>query len=190
MNDNNFIGFYQAEEVLCDDIIDFYNQHKKYAIKGLSAKSTDEINEDVNVKDSNDLLISAQHLYYPMDEYRKHLQESLDKYIKIYIDANNYSRFKIVEDYNIQHYPIGGGFKTWHFESASLASIRRILVFMTYLNDVPDGGTMFKYQNITTPAKKGSTVIWPAGFTHTHKGQISHTKEKFIVTGWWSLIDE
>ena len=190
MNDNNFIGFYQAEEVLCDDIIDFYNQHKKYAIKGLSASSTDEIKDDVNVKDSNDLLISAQHFYYPMDEYRKHLQESLDKYIKIYIDANNYSRFKIVEDYNIQHYPIGGGFKTWHFESASLASIRRILVFMTYLNDVPDGGTMFKYQNITTPAKKGSTVIWPAGFTHTHKGQISHTKEKFIVTGWWSLIDE
>ena len=35
MNDNNFIGFYQAEEVLCDEIIDFYNQHKKYAIKGL-----------------------------------------------------------------------------------------------------------------------------------------------------------
>ena len=61
---------------------------------------------------------------------------------------------------------------------------------MTYLNDVPDGGTMFKYQKIITPAKKGSTVIWPAGFTHTHKGQISHTKEKFIVTGWWSLIDE
>ena len=190
MNDNNFIGFYQAEEVLCDDIIDFYNQHKKYAIKGLSAKSTDEINTDINVKDSIDLAVSARHLYYPMDEYRKHLQESLDKYIKIYIDANNYSRFKIVEDYNIQHYSIGGGFKTWHFESNSPSSMRRILVFMTYLNDVPDGGTIFKYQNIITPAKKGSTVIWPAGFTHTHKGQISHTKEKFIVTGWWSLIDE
>ena len=68
MNDNNFIGFYQAEEVLCDEIIDFYNQHKKYAIQGLSGKSTDEINTDVNVKDSIDLAVSARHLYHPMDK--------------------------------------------------------------------------------------------------------------------------
>ena len=64
------------------------------------------------------------------------------------------------------------------------SSGNRILVFMTYLNDVDDGGTDFKYQNLTSPAKKGLTMIWPSDFTHTHKGQISHTKEKYIVTGW------
>ena len=60
----------------------------------------------------------------------------------------------------------------------------------TFLNDVPDGGTMFKYQNITIPAKKGLTLIWPAGFTHVHKGQVSHTKDKLILTGWWRLKNE
>ena len=59
---------------------------------------------------------------------------------------------------------------------------------MTYLNDVSDGGTMFKNQDLTVPAKKGLTVIWPAGFTHVHKGQVSLKQEKYIVTGWWSLI--
>jgi hypothetical protein len=34
---------------------------------------------------------------------------------------------------------------------------------MTYLNDVDDGGTDFLYQKLTTPAKKGLTLIWPAG---------------------------
>ena len=60
---------------------------------------------------------------------------------------------------------------------------------MTFLNDVPNGGTMFKYQNITVPAKKGLTLIWPTDFTHTHKGEISKTHEKYIVTGWYTLDD-
>ena len=55
---------------------------------------------------------------------------------------------------------------------------------MTYLNNLDDGGTHFKYYNYTTKAIKGKTLIWPAAFTHTHVGQISYTKEKTIVTGW------
>jgi hypothetical protein len=58
---------------------------------------------------------------------------------------------------------------------------------MTYLNDVEDGGTEFKYQNIISPAKKGLTLLWPVDWTHTHKGQISKTKEKYIITGWLSF---
>ena len=47
--------------------------------------------------------------------------------------------------------------------------------------------THFKYQDITTPAIKGLTVIWPPDWTHTHKGQISDNK-KIIATGWFTLI--
>ena len=61
---------------------------------------------------------------------------------------------------------------------------------MTYLNNVPDGGTEFLYQKITTPAKKGLTLIWPSDWTHTHRGQISNEHEKYIATGWYSLTDE
>ena len=66
------------------------------------------------------------------------------------------------------------------------SSGNRILVFMTYLNDVKDGGTEFLYQKLTTPAKKGLTLIWPTDFTHTHRGVISQTKEKYIATGWYA----
>ena len=58
---------------------------------------------------------------------------------------------------------------------------------MTYLNDVPDGGTEFLYQNIKTKAQKGLTLIWPAHFTHTHRGIVSKTQPKYIITGWWSF---
>ena len=60
---------------------------------------------------------------------------------------------------------------------------------MTYLNDVPKGGTEFFYQKITSPAKKGLTLIWPAEFTHLHKGQIAK-QEKYIITGWYNYIKE
>ena len=85
------------------------------------------------------------------------------------------------------HYKKNQGYKTWHYENDGFQNRqKRVLVFMTYLNNVEDGGTEFHFQNTTTPAKKGLTLIWPAYFTHTHRGQISKTKEKYIITGWYS----
>jgi len=68
-----------------------------------------------------------------------------------------------------------------------MRNTNRVLVFMTFLNDVDDGGTEFFYQNITAPAVKGLTLIWPPYFTHVHRGQISNTKEKYILTGWYAF---
>ena len=66
--------------------------------------------------------------------------------------------------------------------------INRHLVFCTYLNNVENGGTEFLYQDFVTEAKKGSTIIFPAGWTHTHRGQISQNQEKYIITGWFNFI--
>ena len=35
--------------------------------------------------------------------------------------------------------------------------------------------------------KKGLTLIWPAEWTHAHKGNILHSGSKYIVTGWMDL---
>ena len=32
-------------------------------------------------------------------------------------------------------------------------------------------------------------VIFPAAFTHTHRGQKSETEEKYITTGWFNHVD-
>jgi len=89
----------------------------------------------------------------------------------------------MTESCQIQRYKPGEGCKIWHFERSSKAE-NRCLVFMTYLNDVPDAGTHFKYQDLTTPAEKGLTLMWPTDFSHTHKGQITKHHEKYIITGW------
>ncbi len=101
--------------------------------------------------------------------------------------------FGIKEDFNIQYYKPGGGYKAWHSERANgtpMLTVRH-LVFMTYLNDVEDGGTEFLFQDLKIlSAKKGLTLIWPADWTHTHRSLISNTSEKYIVTGWTHLNDK
>ena len=119
--------------------------------------------------------------------YRALLDQARGYYVERYPELKTFSKYDMIQDAKIQHYRSGGGFKQWHFERSSLEQYR-CLVFMTYLNDVPHGGTHFKYQNIITPAEKGLTLIWPTDFTHTHKGQISKNHEKYIITGWWGFV--
>jgi len=35
--------------------------------------------------------------------------------------------------------------------------------------------------------RKGLTLIWPADWTHHHRGVVSPTQEKYIITGWFSF---
>jgi len=178
-------GWYIPTNV-CDDIVNVFEDNKEVHGRG---KSGDEASNDFGVnldmKDSYDISISSNHDLKPFGEYKKHLSNCLDNYIERYKHINYVNYFSITEDYNIQKYLPGGGFKKYHFENA--VNEKRVLVFMTYLNDVDDGGTQFLYQDLIIPAEKGLTLIWPAGFTHTHKGVISQTQTKYIATGWYSI---
>ena len=61
---------------------------------------------------------------------------------------------------------------------------------MTYLNTVTNGGgTEFVYQKREIQARQGLTLVWPAHFTHTHRGIPSMTEDKYIITGWLEFLD-
>ena len=65
----------------------------------------------------------------------------------------------------------------------------RLLVWMVYLNDVNDKGeTEFFYQHHFEEPKQGKLVIWPSDWTHLHRGIISPTETKYILTGWYTHI--
>ncbi|WP_394131042.1 2OG-Fe(II) oxygenase [Shewanella maritima] len=91
---------------------------------------------------------------------------------------------------NIQHYQQGiGGYPHWHSEQFPQAphneALHRVVLFMFYLNDVSEGGeTEFYYQQRKVQPKKGTMVIAPAGFTHSHRGNIPKSHDKYIATSW------
>jgi hypothetical protein len=78
----------------------------------------------------------------------------------------------------------GQGYHNWHFENSGETPYRK-LVTMMYLNDVDDGGeTEFLYQKKRIRPKQGRVLIFPAGFTHTHRGNPPLSGDKYILTSW------
>ena len=176
--DNSFIGISKINHELCDKIVDFYK---------------DNLHLETNVDDRNGKFsqIGVPPEWYgnPFGEYMYALKQSLKEYNNTWKITNIINAYKIRENYVIQRYNKGEGFNRWHWERGSgKPQCDRLFVFMTYLNDVPDGGTEFMYHN-NVEAIKGNTIIWPAEWTHTHRAIISDTSEKYIITGWYSLMD-
>ena len=75
------------------------------------------------------------------------------------------------------------------FEQNNGNMSNRCLVWAIYLNDIENAGeTEFLYQQLRIPPKENAAIIWPAAFTHTHRGNVVHgEKSKYIVTGWFYL---
>ena len=63
---------------------------------------------------------------------------------------------------------------------------------MIYLNDITGGGeTEFLYQKRRIVPTVGTVVMWPAAYTHVHRGNTVLTEQdKYIVTGWYQKTGE
>lgn len=83
----------------------------------------------------------------------------------------------------------GGGYHIWHSEQGSGDHASRVLVYMLYLNTLkPEsaGETEFLYQQKRFSPTANQILIWPASYTHTHRGNTVFGKQsKYVVTGWF-----
>jgi len=56
---------------------------------------------------------------------------------------------------------------------------------MLYLNTVSEGGeTEFLYLHRRIKPLQGRLLIFPASFTHTHRGNPPLSGDKYILTSW------
>jgi hypothetical protein len=90
--------------------------------------------------------------------------------------------------FNLQRYAPGEGFRAWHCDwtlsDEATEPQARVLAWILYCNDVPDGGTEFHWQGHHEEAERGKLVIFPAGVSHIHRGRVSQEHSKTIATGW------
>ena len=79
----------------------------------------------------------------------------------------------------------GDHFSSMHTERSDLSTLHRVFAWMTYLNNVEDGGeTNFSHYGIRIKPEIGKTLIWPAEWTHAHSGEVLKSGVKYIITGW------
>jgi len=115
------------------------------------------------------------------------VSQGIDKYSNDYTFLNVNKSWRLSPSYNIQRYD---GDKEGYFSihnEASGSYPYRMLAWMVYLNDA-SSGTEFPYQNMTIQARAGRTVIWPAAWTHPHRGVTPNEGLKYIATGWFYYL--
>lgn len=182
----SFICTGQINESVCDELINYYNALDNLHHPGVTAGGV-----NVNAKDTTDLQVTHCIHDTRTEKYFIGLNYMLGSYMNCW-NKSCITDFNIETDFhcNIQSYKPGAAYFAQHCERdrASLNVVNRILAWMTYLNDVEEGGeTFFVIQDVKIKPKKGLTVIWPADWTHTHKGLPAPKETKQIITGWFNL---
>jgi prolyl 4-hydroxylase len=180
----HFIGSWFIEPAgLCDDLISLFEANTD-SHKG--GKTYDGLNE--GNKKSTDLTVMPRMLddpaFHAARAYIELLYECYRDYLEQWPFIKTIAQLNI-GPFNIQRYESGGHFKLPHAERSSLSSSHRVFAWMTYLNDVPEGGsTYFPHYDLDIQPEKGKTLIWPAEWTHAHYGNLVTDGRKYIITGW------
>ena len=111
------------------------------------------------------------------------LNKCYNEYIAKYdLDNLQLSSFK----FKLHKVKEGQGYHIFHHETEGAREARRILAWMTYLKVPEEGGeTEFLHQSKRIEPVVGRTLIWPAYFTHLHRGNPPLKGEKYYITGWF-----
>jgi len=122
------------------------------------------------------------------NEMDKILDEGLKLYMEEYPSLGTCHNF-YSKSVKVQKTPPKGGFYSWHCEQKDGESVNRVLAWTIYLNDIPEGEgeTEFLELGMKLRPKKGTVCLFPASWTHTHRGNPVYTTDKYIATGWFYL---
>ena len=124
---------------------------------------------------------TVQFSFSDMSFYNDRLKQLVEIYKHQYlIDMNLYQN--VLKFHKVRE---GQGYFQWHSENDHFNYTHRVLAFMTYLRIPEEGGeTEFMFQKYRHVPEVGTTLIWPADFTHKHRGGMVIKGEKVYVTGW------
>ena len=180
----NFIEIYDdaLSSENCDKLIDYFNKSPQgegmvgdYKVDYTQKKSTELVDSKFSLHPFTFQLISST------------LQEYTDKYVKKYSLLKHMEKWGVDDGFTLKKFEgEDEGFKSWHTEHC-MTFPKRLLVWMFYLNDAQSGTEFHYYPNIES--KQGRLVIWPAGWTHFHKGVTPNKGVKYIMSGWYSLME-
>ena len=180
-NINQGIGIFEnaITDEWCDKAIDLFETHKdKHTDRQDHEKWSSTFMADkscgLQVLDPDlaaDMVINFYNRIYPL----------YSKKFSVLSEGGIHS----ITDVKIQKTLPTEGYHIWHCENGSFEHSIRVAAYTLYLNDVEEGGeTEFLHQSLRISPKKGTFVVWPSGYYHTHRGNPPLSGEKYIATGW------
>lgn len=193
---DNFIGVFPnaLSKQFCESTISFYEQTAELG-KVYGRKSTDNVSK--TKKDTTQLFLESYReniiSFRDSDVISKDFIFSAWNCYELYADKygilSDLDKHQFYRDIKIQKTNPTEGYHMWHCEHGKRNNGSRLLLVIGYLNDVSEGGeTEFLYQSKRVPAKEGTILICPSGFTHTHRGNPPLNGAKYIINGWIEFV--
>lgn len=187
----DFIRIYEnaIPEQLCDDLIDLFDdmegRKKLFSRQGTDGIRLHSRSDSYLFLDRSDM---SRRVLDGVD-YGGEFMNAIEPYLQAYCEE-----FGLLVDggaltneaIKMQKIAPGQGYHVWHWEHGPGPASPRVLVFMLYCNTISNGGeTEFLFQKRRISPQKNTLLIWPAGFTHTHRGGlVLGPDSKYIVNGW------
>ena len=185
-----FIGSWTISPLsICDELIAYFELNKNKQKIGVSG-----VGKNLDVKNSTDIRIAPKDMKLPgneiFEEYFHNLYSCYQDYSTEWPFLTTFAENLQISDFNLQRYQSGQHFQQLHTERSSLETLHRVFAWMTYLNDVDEedgGSTFFSHYDLAIQPRKGLTLIWPAEWTHAHKGNVLKADNKYVITGWMTF---
>lgn len=142
---------------------------------------------NIGTEPMDDIEIGINIYQYP--DLRKGISDTFQKYVDRYpLLKTNFAPWVVDGRAQLMKYEPNKHCHIIHCESCG---DERVFAWMIYLNTINDGGgTEFIQQNTTAQPIAGDMYLWPAGWTHFHRGVVAPSEKKYIITGWASNFEE
>ena len=195
MENIDFIEIYEnsASQELCDELVEWFDicSEKNFTMHNMPLPNgrnqiSHRSDESIGAPMCPSLVSSLSLPGDTCNAYQDVLNKCYSDYVVKY-DLNLEDRGLSSYIWKIHKVKEGQGYHIWHEENNGTGGSRsRMLAWMTYLRVPEKGGdTEFLYQSKRIEPIVGRTLIWPAYFTHLHRGNPPLKGEKYYITGWF-----
>ena len=172
---------------LCDEIIGVYEQTLKSKPSYIHKEGHEAMLRDDGFMCLDEIVGWQGPMNNLPSLVNEHISRALYEYFEYFpvLQTADTGLYSIRQ--KLQKTPLSGGFHQWHYERSTPSDLDRIVVYMTYLEVPKKGGeTEFLHQSLRIEPIVGRTLIWPAGFTHMHRGNPPLDGEKMYIDGWFT----
>ena len=182
---NKFIARFPnaVNQDLCSAFVDYFNAISE---QGLTMSSMQDAGVPESTRKDKVIRVPAG---LPMRCFPigicQPLWKNVSECFNIYYDEYNIDQNLTSYSFKIHRVLPKGGYHTWHQEH-SFDDPYRVLAWHLTVESPKEGGeTEFLFQSMRVEPKVGQLSIWPATFTHKHRGNPPLEGQKTYITGWF-----
>jgi hypothetical protein len=171
---------------LCSEFIDYFNGISK---AGLTMSSMQENNVPLHKRKDEviGIPLGLPRKCFPTAICQP-LWNNVSECLALYSAEYDVGHYITSHDFKIHRVQPTGGYHVWHHEHCFNEPYRVLAWHITLEAPKRGGETEFLYQSMRIKPEVGKLTIWPAGFTHMHRGNPPLEGQKTYITGWFELL--